>query len=108
MSKVNASMDTCKKCNEKFSFWQIYKNYWSAKQMLKCSNCQAEHTCTIKSRVVSSVFVLFVPGLLQTAIQTWEKPEILEIWTILFLYIGTSFVMSFLTNPLLKFKLIQK
>jgi CXXC-20-CXXC protein len=100
-------MDTCKKCSQKFKYWEIYKNYWSAKQELHCSSCEASHVYSLKSRVVSSIFVLFIPGVIQTAIQALEKPERLNIYTILLLYIGMSFLMSFLTNPLLKFKLTK-
>ena len=100
-------MDTCKICSQKFNFWQVYKNHWSVKEQIKCLNCLAPHNITITSRVLSSVFVIFVPGIIQATIQDWDKLKVFGIWSIIVLYLLVSLIMSLLTNPLLRYKSIK-
>jgi len=101
-------MDSCKKCSQKFSYWQVYQNYWSAKQQIECSNCKLPHAFTIRSRALSIALVIVVPSILQAALQTEKSAAVFGFWTLLLLYIVISLIMSFLTNPLLKVKPIKQ
>jgi CXXC-20-CXXC protein len=89
-------MDTCKKCAQKFSYWQVYKNYWSAKEQIQCLSCATKHEHHFTNKLLLFV-ILFIPALIQSLLQYYEI--IIEM-NFLFGAIG-----SLLTNFLFNFKL---
>ncbi len=98
-------MDTCKKCNQKFSYWQVYKNYWSAKQQIQCLNCVTKHDHRFMNRLLLLV-VLFIPALIQSLLQYYEiiiEMNSFLVFTLLYFLVGA--IGSLLTNFLFKFKL---
>jgi CXXC-20-CXXC protein len=98
-------MDTCKKCNQKFSYWQVYKNYWSAKQQIQCLNCVTKHAPHLTNRLLLLV-VLFIPALIQSLLQYYEiiiEMNSFLVFTLLYFLVGA--IGSLLTNFLFKFKL---
>jgi CXXC-20-CXXC protein len=101
-------MDTCKKCNQKFSYWQVYKNYWSAKEKIQCLSCVTKHDHEFMNRLLLAP-VIFVAGVAHTMIPLQYIPDGLPFLIIsIFLYIPVAFVMSLLTNWLFKFKLSEQ
>lgn len=98
-------METCKKCNEKFSYWQVYKNYWSAKQQIQCLNCLTKHDHSFTNKLLLFV-VLFIPALIQSVLQYYEiiiEMNSFLVFTLLYSLVGA--IGSLLTNFLFKFKL---
>jgi CXXC-20-CXXC protein len=98
-------MDTCKKCNQKFSYWQVYKNYWSAKQQIQCLNCTTTHEHHLTNRLLLFV-VLLIPALIQSLLQYYEiiiEMNFFLVFTLLYFLVGA--IGSLLTNFLFKFKL---
>ena len=98
-------MDTCKKCNQKFSYWQVYKNYWSAKQQIQCLNCVTKHDHKFMNRLLL-LLVLFIPAFIQSLLQYYEiiiEMNSFLVFTLLYFLVGAT--GSLLTNFLFKFKL---
>jgi len=98
-------MDTCKKCNQKFSYWQVYKNYWSAKEKIQCLNCVTQHHHHFTNKLLIFV-VLFIPALIQSLLQYYEitiEMNSFLVFTLLYFLVGA--IGSLLTNFLFKFKL---
>mgnify|MGYP006074037657 CR=1 FL=1 len=98
-------MDTCKKCNQKFSYWQVYKNYWSAKQQIQCLNYTTTHEHHLTNRLLLFV-VLLIPALIQSLLQYYEiiiEMNFFLVFTLLYFLVGA--IGSLLTNFLFKFKL---
>ena len=100
-------MDTCKKCNQKFSYWQVYKNYWSAKQQIRCLNCVTKHDHRFMNRLLLAP-VIFLAGVAHTAIPLQYLPNgISFVFISIFLYIPVAFMLSLVTNWLFRFKLSE-
>jgi CXXC-20-CXXC protein len=100
-------MDTCKKCAQKFNYWQVYKNYWSAKQQIQCLNCTTTHAPKFLNKVLLAP-VIFIAGISHIAIPTPYLPNIFFfILTNMTLFIIVGFTLSLLTNFFFKFKLID-
>jgi CXXC-20-CXXC protein len=101
-------MDTCKKCSQKFSYWQVYKNYWSAKEQIQCLNCVTTHDHKFMNRLLLAP-VIFLAGIAHTAIPLQYVPDGLSFFVIsIFIYIPIAFMMSLLTNWLFRFKLSKE
>jgi CXXC-20-CXXC protein len=98
-------MDTCKKCSQKFSYWQVYKNYWSAKEQIQCLSCATKHAPHLTNKLLLFV-VLFIPALIQSLLQYYEiiiEMNFFLVFTLLYFLFGA--IGSLLTNFLFKFKL---
>ena len=100
-------MDTCKKCAQKFSYWQVYKNFWGAKQQIKCSNCATTHDHKLVNKLLPP-FILLIPAAIQSYQQYHNtQAEIGSFLAFTMLYIPIAIIGSFLTNFFFKFKLID-
>jgi CXXC-20-CXXC protein len=98
-------MDTCKKCNQKFSYWQVYKNYWRSKEQIQCLSCATKHEHHFTNRLLLFV-VLFIPALIQSLLQYYEiiiEMNFFLVFTLLYFLFGA--IGSLLTNFLFNFKL---
>jgi CXXC-20-CXXC protein len=98
-------MDTCKKCSQKFSYWQVYKNYWSAKEQIQCLSCATTHEHHLTNRLLLIV-ILLIPALIQSLLQYYEiiiEINFFLVFTLLYFLFGA--IGSLLTNFLFKFKL---
>jgi CXXC-20-CXXC protein len=101
-------MDTCKKCNQKFNYWQVYNNYWSAKEKIQCLNCATTHDHKFMNRLLLAA-VIFLAGIAHTAIPLQYLPDGISFLVIsIFIYVPIAFVMSLLTNWLFRFKLSKE
>jgi CXXC-20-CXXC protein len=100
-------MDTCKKCVRKFNYWQVYKNFWSAKQQIDCSNCATTHDHKLVNKLLPPL-IFFIPAVVQSYRQYYNTPdEMGSFLTFTMLYIPVVIVGSLLTNFFFKFKLID-
>jgi CXXC-20-CXXC protein len=100
-------MDTCKKCAQKFNYWQVYKNYWSAKQQIQCLNCTTTHAPKFLNKVLLAP-VIFIAGISNITIPTPYLPNVfIFVLTYMALFIIVGFAISLLTNLFFKFKLID-
>jgi len=98
-------MDTCKKCAQKFKFWHVYKNYWSAKEQIDCSNCATKHAPKLVNKLLLP-FVLFIPAAIQSFQQYYDTPiRMKSFLAFTMLYIPFALIGSLLTNFFFKFKL---
>jgi CXXC-20-CXXC protein len=98
-------MDTCEKCAQKFSYWQVYKNYWSAKQQIQCLDCATTHAPKFLNKLLIAP-VLFIAGISSIAIPAQYVPNVIfRVLTCMALYIIVGFTISLLTNLFFKFKL---
>ena len=98
-------MDTCKKCAQQFNYWQVYKNFWSAKQQIDCSNCVAKHDHKLVNKLLPP-FVLFIPAAFQSYQQYYSIPnEMGPFLAFTVLYIPVAIFGSLLINFFFKFKL---
>jgi CXXC-20-CXXC protein len=88
-------MNTCKKCAQKFGYWQVYKNYWSAKQQIQCLDCATAHASKFLNKVLLAP-VLFIVGISNIAIPTQYVPNVIFfVLTSIALFIIVGFTISF-------------
>jgi len=99
-------MDTCEKCAQKFSYWQVYKNYWSNKQQIQCLNCTTTHAPKFLNKVLLAP-VIFIAGISQIVATQFLPNVFFFVLTNMALFIIVGFAISLLINFFFKFKLID-
>jgi CXXC-20-CXXC protein len=90
-------MDTCEKCAQKFSYWQVYKNYWSNKQQIQCLNCTTAHAPKFLNKVLLAP-VLFIAGTSHIVATQFLPNVFFFVLTNMALFIIVGFTIYILKN----------
>ena len=97
-------MYSCKNCEARFSFFEIFKSYWLGYKKLNCQECSAAYKHAGRNKVLGSLLGV-IPLLVTLLLHILTDGISLLIF--FSIYLVLALILSFCLIPFMKFERIK-